>query len=62
MAKALERDRIGIAQAAFRALTQGERREFLRWAADYQNERRRTRGPVEPVERDFAAALAKTAL
>ena len=62
MAKALESDPIGETQTAFRALTQGERREFLRWAADYQNERRRTRGPVEPVEKDFADALAKTAL
>ena len=33
MAKALESDPIGETQTAFRALTQGERREFLRWAA-----------------------------
>ena len=62
MAKALETDRIGTAQAAFRALTQGERREFLRWCLDFQEARKRRRDAVPPVERDFAAALAKTAL
>ena len=60
MAKAaLDGDRIGTAQAAWRALTQGERREFLRWCQDWQNERSRKRAPVSPVEKDFAAVLAK---
>ena len=43
MAKALETDPIGEAQAAWRALTQGERREFLRWAMDFQEARKRRR-------------------
>jgi Bacteriocin-protection, YdeI or OmpD-Associated len=59
MAKALETDPIGEAQAAWRALTQGQRREFLRWCQEWQNERSRKRAPVAPVERDFAAVLSK---
>ena len=59
VAKGLECDPIGATQTAFRALTQGERREFLRWCQDFQEARKRKREPVSPVEKDFAATLAK---
>jgi len=35
-----------------------QRREFLRWANEWQDARRRTRD-APPVEKEFAAMLAK---
>jgi hypothetical protein len=59
VAKGLECDPIGETMTAFRALTPGERREFLRWAGDFQEARKRRRDAVPPVEKDFAAVLAR---
>jgi hypothetical protein len=63
MAKALEGDRLGEAQAAWRALSRGERREFLRWCQAQQDQLNPKRQPVSsPVEKELAVALSKMAL
>ena len=55
--KALDGDRLGAAQAAWRALSRGERREFLRWAQAFQESRKRQR--ADPIEKDLSVAMAK---
>jgi hypothetical protein len=58
-AEGMAMDRLDEAQRAWRALSRGERREFLLWAKAWQNERNGKRTTTSPVEKDFAAVLAK---
>ena len=51
-------DKLDEAQQAWRQMNRTQRREFLRWANEWQDARRRTRD-APPVEKEFAAMLAK---
>jgi hypothetical protein len=54
-------DRLDEAQRAWRVLSRGERREFLRWAQAWQDERNGKRTTTAPPQ-ELADALAKVSL
>jgi hypothetical protein len=53
-------DKLDEAQAAWRALTRGQKREFLRWAQEWQDERNGKRTTTAPQE--LADAMSKVSL